>query len=79
VPLFFVIERADSLRRAVFYGWLMGLAAHLYWLSLADLHNQRVRRLPVRVSVVVFVLYAALQGIQMALLRCSCVASVSAR
>jgi apolipoprotein N-acyltransferase len=67
VPLFFVIKRADSLRRAVFYGWLMGLAAHLigfHWLTYTI---SVFGGLPFAVSVVVFVVYAALQGIQMAL------------
>ena len=67
VPLFFVIDRADSLRRAVFYGWLMGLAAHLigfHWLTYTI---SVFGGFPFAVSVVVFVLYAALQGIQMAL------------
>ncbi|HUR71136.1 MAG TPA: apolipoprotein N-acyltransferase [Candidatus Limnocylindrales bacterium] len=67
VPLFYVIERADTLRRAVFYGWLMGLAAHLigfHWLTYTI---SVFGGFPFAVSIVVFVLYAALQGIQMAL------------
>jgi apolipoprotein N-acyltransferase len=68
VPLFFVIDRANSLRRAVFYGWLMGLTAHLigfHWLTYTI---SVFGGFPFAVSVVVFVLYAALQGVQMALL-----------
>ena len=67
VPLFFAIDRAESLRRAVFYGWLMGLAAHLigfHWLTYTI---SVFGGFPFAVSVVIFVLYAALQGIQMAL------------
>ena len=67
VPLFMAIDRAESLRRAVFYGWLMGLAAHLigfHWLTYTI---SVFGGFPFAVSVVVFVLYAALQGIQMAL------------
>jgi apolipoprotein N-acyltransferase len=67
VPLFFAIDRAATLRRAVFYGWLMGLAAHLigfHWLTYTI---SVFGGFPLAVSVVIFVLYAALQGIQMAL------------
>ena len=67
VPLFFAIDRAETLRRAVFCGWLMGLAAHLigfHWLTYTI---SVFGGFPLAVSVLVFVLYAALQGIQMAL------------
>ncbi|HET9916978.1 MAG TPA: hypothetical protein VFQ89_07710, partial [Candidatus Binatia bacterium] len=67
VPLFFAIDRAANLRLAVFYGWLMGLAAHLlgfHWLTYTI---SVFGGFPFAVSVLVFVLYAALQGIQMAL------------
>jgi apolipoprotein N-acyltransferase len=67
VPLFWVIERAKTIRRAVLYGWLMGFAAHLmgfYWLVYTI---SAFGGFPYALSVLVFVLYAALQGIQMAL------------
>ena len=67
VPLFFVVQRAQSLRGAIFYGWLMGLAAHLigfHWLTYTI---SAFGGFPYAVSVFIFVLYAALQGIQMAL------------
>jgi len=67
VPLFWAIDRAESLRHAVLYGWLMGLVAHLigfHWLTYTI---SVFGGLPFAVSCVVFVLYAALQGIQMAL------------
>jgi apolipoprotein N-acyltransferase len=67
VPLFWAIDRAESLRRAIFYGWLMGLTAHLigfHWLTYTI---SVFGGLPFAVSCVVFVLYAALQGIQLAL------------
>ena len=67
VPLFWAIDRAKTLRHAVLYGWLMGLVAHLigfHWLTYTI---SVFGGLPFAVSVVVFVLYAALQGIQMAL------------
>ena len=67
MPLFWAIDRAKSLRHAVLYGWLMGLVAHLigfHWLTYTI---SVFGGLPFAVSCVVFVLYAALQGIQMAL------------
>ncbi len=67
VPLFWAIDRAKTLRHAVLYGWLMGLVAHLigfHWLTYTI---SVFGGLPFAVSCVVFVLYAALQGIQMAL------------
>ena len=79
VPLFFAIDRAESLQHAVFYGWLMGLAAHLigfHWLTYTI---SVFGGFPFAVSVVVFVLYAALQGIQMALFALLVRTSVSAR
>ncbi|MGZ8531919.1 MAG: apolipoprotein N-acyltransferase [Candidatus Binatia bacterium] len=67
VPLFWAIDRAKTLRHAVLYGWLMGLVAHLigfHWLTYTI---SVFGGLPFAVSCIVFVLYAALQGIQMAL------------
>jgi apolipoprotein N-acyltransferase len=67
IPLFCVIERASSVRKAVLYGWLMGFAAHLigfYWLVYTI---SAFGGFPYAASVMVFVIYAALQGIQMGL------------
>ena len=67
VPLFYVLQRAESLRRAIFYGWLMGLSAHLigfHWLTYTI---SAFGGFPYPVSVIVFIFYAALQAIQMAL------------
>ena len=67
VPFFYVLQRAKSLRRAIFYGWLMGLAAHLigfHWLTYTI---SAFGGFPYAVSIIIFILYAALQGIQMAL------------
>ena len=67
VPLFHVLQRAESLRRAVFFGWLMGLAAHLigfHWLTYTI---SAFGGFPYAVSIIIFILYAALQAIQMAL------------
>ena len=67
VPLFWVIGRAESLRRAISFGWLMGFVAHLvgfYWL----VHTISVfGGFSYPVSTVVFLIYAALQGLQMAI------------
>ena len=67
VPLLWALNHAASVRRAVMYGWLMGFAAHLfgfYWLVYTI---SAFGGFPYPVSVLVFILYAALQGIQMAL------------
>jgi apolipoprotein N-acyltransferase len=67
VPLFWVLERAKTLRGAVFYGWLTGVAAHLigfYWLVYTI---SVFGGFPFAVSVLVFLIYAGLQALQMAL------------
>ena len=67
VPLFGVSQRAGSWRRAVFYGWLMGFVAHLigfHWLTYTI---SVFGGFPFAVSVLIFLAYAALQAIQMAL------------
>ena len=67
VPLFWAMHHAATLRRAVFYGWLMGLFAHLigfYWLVYTI---SAFGGFPYAVSVLVFLVYAALQALQMAL------------
>ncbi len=67
VPLFLVLKRAESLRRAVFYGWLMGLAAHLigfHWLTYTI---SAFGGFPYAVSIIIFIFFAALQALQMAL------------
>lgn len=68
VPLFHAVHRAPSMRAAVIYGWSMGLIAHLigfYWLVYTI---SAFGGFPYAVSVLVFVVYAALQGIELALL-----------
>jgi apolipoprotein N-acyltransferase len=67
VPLFRIIQEAKTLRAAAGYGWLMGFAAHLagfYWLVYTI---SAFGGFPYAVSVLVFIIYAALQAIQMAL------------
>lgn len=67
VPLFWTVQRAKTVRGAVVYGWLVGFVAHLlgfYWLVYTI---SAFGGFPYPVSVLVFILYAALQGIQMGL------------
>lgn len=67
VPLFWALDHATTVRRAMIYGWLMGFAAHVfgfYWLVYTI---SAFGGFPYPVSVLVFILYAALQAIQMAL------------
>ena len=67
VPLFWVLARAETLRRAVFYGWLMGLAAHVIGFHWLVYTISAFGGFPYAVSVIVFIAYAALQAIQMAI------------
>ena len=67
VPLFWVIGQAKTLRAAIIYGWLAGIFAHLigfYWLVYTI---SVFGGFPYPVSAVVFVVYAALQGLEMAI------------
>ncbi len=67
VPLFWALRRASTWRQAVLCGWAMGIAAHLigfYWLVYTI---SAFGGFPYAVSVVVFVIYAALQAIQIAI------------
>jgi apolipoprotein N-acyltransferase len=67
VPLFWCLGEARTLRQAAFYGWLMGLAAHLIGFHWLVYTISAFGGFPYPVSVVVFVVYAALQGVQMAI------------
>jgi apolipoprotein N-acyltransferase len=66
-PFFWVVVRADSWRRSLFWGWLGGFLTHIlgfFWL----VYTIRVfGEFPYAISVIVFVIYAALQGLQMGL------------
>ena len=67
VPLFWAIARAKNLRGAVFYGWLAGFIAHLvgfYWLVYTI---NVFGGFPYPISTVVFLVYAGLQALQMAI------------
>jgi apolipoprotein N-acyltransferase len=66
VPLFWVIHQAESWGRAVFFGWLTGFVAHLvgfYWL-VYTIHVFGGFSNPI--SAVFFLIYAALQGLEIA-------------
>jgi apolipoprotein N-acyltransferase len=65
VPLFWTVIQAKSLRHVVFYGWLMGFVAHLIGFHWLVYTISAFGEFPYAVSVVVFILYAALQAIQM--------------
>ena len=67
VPLFWVLHRAATVRGAVFYGWLMGFAAHLIGFHWLVYTISAFGGFPYAVSVLVFFLYAALQAVQMAI------------
>src|SRR5919106_2859364 len=67
VPLFWAIERAETLRRATHYGWLTGLLTHVvgfYWLVYTI---SVFGGFGYPISAVVFLVYAALQGLGMAI------------
>lgn len=67
VPIFWIVLRADSWLRGAFWGWLAGFLIHLFgffWL----IYTIRVfGEFPYAISAVIFLIYAALQGLQMAL------------
>jgi apolipoprotein N-acyltransferase len=67
VPLFWVISRAETLRRAVLFGWLMGTVAHLIGFHWLVYTINVFGGFPYPVSSLVFLLYAVLQGLQMAI------------
>jgi len=67
VPLFWAIERAETLRQATRYGWLTGLLTHVvgfYWLVYTI---SVFGGFGYPISAVVFLVYAALQGLGMAI------------
>jgi apolipoprotein N-acyltransferase len=67
VPLFWTLGQAATLRHAVFYGWLMGFAAHLIGFHWLVYTISAFGGFPYAVGVVVFIIYAALQAVQMAI------------
>ena len=67
LPLFWTLSQAVTLRHAAFYGWLMGFAAHLIGFHWLVYTISAFGGFPYAVSVVVFIVYAALQAVQMAI------------
>ena len=67
VPLFWAIDRAETLRRAVFHGWLLGTVAHLIGFHWLVYTINVFGGFSYPISSVVFLLYAILQGVQMAI------------
>jgi len=67
VPLFWIIHEAEGLRRAVYFGWLMGFFTHLIGFHWLVYTISIFGGFPYPVSTVVFLIYAALQGLEMAL------------
>lgn len=63
VPALFAIERASTKRRAVFFGWWLGLvgnAGGFYWIIATA---ERFGELPVLVAVLLYLLFCAYQGL----------------
>ena len=67
VPLFLLLNRAESLWQSVFFGWLMGFAAHLVGFHWLVYTITVFGGFPYPASVAIFLIYAALQGLQMAI------------
>src|SRR5438034_6734345 len=67
VPLFWIIHEAEGLRRPVYFGWLMGFFTHLIGFHWLVYTISIFGGFPYPVSTVVFLIYAALQGLEMAL------------
>lgn len=67
MPLFWCLERAGTLRQAAFCGWLMGFVAHLIGFHWLVYTISAFGGFPYAASVVVFLVYAALQAIQLSI------------
>jgi len=67
VPLFWAIGHAKNLRAAVCYGWLTGFVAHLVGFHWLVYTINVFGGFPYPISAVVFLIYAALQGLQIAI------------
>ena len=67
VPLFIVLQRLDNFRRSFLFGWLMGITITLlgfYWLVYTI---SVFGGFSYGLSVLIFLLYAVLEGLQIAL------------
>ena len=67
VPLLWAVDRAKNLRAAVFYGWLTGFIAHLVGFHWLVYTINVFGGFPYSISTVVFLIYAALQGLEIAI------------
>jgi apolipoprotein N-acyltransferase len=67
VPLFWALAQAKNLRAAVFYGWLAGFIAHLVGFHWLVYTINVFGGFPYPISTVVFLVYAALQALDMAI------------
>jgi apolipoprotein N-acyltransferase len=67
VPLFWALQRAESFWRAVFYGWLAGFTAHLIGFHWLVYTISVFGGFPYPASIAIFVVFAALQGLLIAL------------
>ena len=67
VPFFLAIYKTETLRLAVLYGWLMGSIAHLIGFHWLVYTINVFGGFPYPFSSLVFLLYAILQGVQMAI------------
>jgi len=67
VLLFRCLDQAPRMGRAIFCGWLMGFIAHLIGFHWLVYTISAFGEFPYALSIAVFVVYAALQAIQMAL------------
>jgi apolipoprotein N-acyltransferase len=67
VPLFWAIAHAKNLRAAVFYGWLAGFIAHVVGFHWLVYTINVFGGFPYSISTVVFLIYAALQGVEIAI------------
>jgi apolipoprotein N-acyltransferase len=67
VPLFWAIDHAQNLRQAVFSGWLTSFIGHLIGFHWLVYTINVFGDLAYPISAIVFLIYAALQAIQMAI------------
>ena len=66
-PFFWIVIHADSWRRALLWGWLAGFLTHLLGFHWLVYTISVFGEFPYSISVVVFLIYGALQGLQIAL------------
>ena len=67
VPFFRVVQQAEGFRRGIFFGWLTGFLANLFGFHWLIYTISVFGGFSYPVSSIVFLVYAALQGVQIAL------------